>query len=139
MRLGTTVVRALEHAAGRQMAADLLPAGHGLADQRLGPGSPLRVVDAMLTGTHEPGSSHHTLLQAFVSSGTLAAIDAELARGGWRSHEFGDHLWISLDAALRPAGRGDALSAAPQSGRSMPSVRIQASVSANSMSSGVST
>ena len=31
------------------------------------PATPLRVVDAIISGTHEPGSSHHELLRAFVA------------------------------------------------------------------------
>ena len=37
-----------------------------VADQRIGPSTRLRIVDLMLTGTHEPGASHHELLRAFV-------------------------------------------------------------------------
>jgi len=47
--IGTTVVRALEHAGGEP--------GDGLATQRLGPLTPLRIVDAILSGAHEPGST----------------------------------------------------------------------------------
>jgi S-adenosylmethionine:tRNA ribosyltransferase-isomerase len=54
----------------------------------------LRVVDAVLTGTHEPGTSHYDLLQAFVTGSTLDAIDAELERYGYRTHEFGDSVLL---------------------------------------------
>ena len=37
----------------------------GLATQRIGSASRLRVVDAILSGTHEPGTSHYELLRAF--------------------------------------------------------------------------
>jgi S-adenosylmethionine:tRNA ribosyltransferase-isomerase len=89
--VGTTVTRALEHAAalhGRVVAGD------GLADQRLGPATPLRVVDAILSGTHEPGDSHHDLLGAFADAEALAQADAELAARGYRTHEFGDSVLI---------------------------------------------
>ena len=33
--------------------------------QRSGAGTPLRVIDAILSGTHEPGTSHYELLRAF--------------------------------------------------------------------------
>ena len=67
--IGTTVVRALEHAA----AADgVVRAGDGVADQRVGPKSRLRVVDAILSGTHEPDTSHYRLLRAFLDETTLA-------------------------------------------------------------------
>jgi S-adenosylmethionine:tRNA ribosyltransferase-isomerase len=89
--VGTSVVRALEHAGAH---GGSIRSGEGLATQRLGPDSILRVVDAILTGTHEPGTSHHDLLQAFVTSSTLYAIDAELERHGYRTHEFGDSVLL---------------------------------------------
>jgi len=88
--LGTTVTRALEHAA----QAGPLRAGEGLANQRLGPHSRLQVVDAIVSGTHEPGSSHHALLQAFVDAAVLRRADAALAAGGYRTHEFGDSVLV---------------------------------------------
>ncbi len=87
--IGTTVVRALEHAA----AADgTVRAGEGLASQRIGPGTRLRIVDAILTGTHEPGTSHHELLRAFVAEDVLTRMDRELTAHGYRTHEFGDSI-----------------------------------------------
>jgi S-adenosylmethionine:tRNA ribosyltransferase-isomerase len=97
--LGTTVTRALEHAAARPGG---LPAGPGIATQRIGAATRLRVVDALMSGTHEPGSSHHALLRAFVSAATLARMDEALEAGGYRSHEFGDSVLVS---AARPAPR----------------------------------
>lgn len=88
--LGTTVTRALEHAAGHGG----LRSGPGLATQRIGPHSQLRVVDALLSGTHEPGASHHTLLQAFVSPALLRHIDDTLESHHYRTHEFGDSVLI---------------------------------------------
>ena len=67
--IGTTVVRALE-------SADLgghVRAGGGMATLRVGPATALRVIDAVLTGVHEPGTSHHDLLRAFVDDATLGA------------------------------------------------------------------
>jgi S-adenosylmethionine:tRNA ribosyltransferase-isomerase len=98
--VGTTVVRALEHAASRQNAHDdRLPAGAGLATQRLGPATRLRIVDAIVSGTHEPGTSHHALLQAFADDEVLARADAALERLGYRTHEFGDSIWLEADPA----------------------------------------
>ena len=66
--IGTTVVRALEHAA----AADgIVRPGEGLASQKIGPSTRLRVVDAILSGTHERGTSHYELLRAFADDATL--------------------------------------------------------------------
>ncbi|MDQ2736562.1 MAG: S-adenosylmethionine:tRNA ribosyltransferase-isomerase [Pseudomonadota bacterium] len=93
--LGTTVARALEHAAAQP--AGLRP-GPGLATNRLGRASVLRVVDALISGTHEPGSSHHELLRAFVADETLERIDAALESGGYRTHEFGDSVLVKASA-----------------------------------------
>ena len=61
--------------------------------------SGLRVVDVLVSGTHEPGTSHHELLRAFVGERTLARIDAALEGGAWRTHEFGDSVWIERERA----------------------------------------
>jgi S-adenosylmethionine:tRNA ribosyltransferase-isomerase len=89
--IGTTVVRALEHAAGRHGG---LRAGEGLATQRLGPASRLRLVDAILSGTHEPATSHYQLLRAFTDDATLSRASSELESRGYRTHEFGDSMLI---------------------------------------------
>ncbi len=89
--LGTTVTRALEHAAALYGG---LRAGPGVATQRLGAHTRLAVVDALVSGTHEAGTSHHSLLRAFVDAAQLQRIDAELERTGYRTHEFGDSVLI---------------------------------------------
>jgi S-adenosylmethionine:tRNA ribosyltransferase-isomerase len=89
--VGTSVVRTLEDAARLD---GFVRAGEGVATQRIGSGSRLRVVDAMLSGTHEPGTSHHELLHAFVDDETLARIDWELNLRGYRTHEFGDSVFV---------------------------------------------
>jgi S-adenosylmethionine:tRNA ribosyltransferase-isomerase len=89
--VGTTVVRALEHAATWNGE---VRSGEGVATQRLGSGSRLRMVDAILSGTHEPGTSHYELLRAFVDDATLIRTSAELESSGYRTHEFGDSVFI---------------------------------------------
>jgi len=69
-------------------------AGDGLATQRIGPESQLRVVDAILSGVHEPGTSHHQLLRAFADDATLRRAGEELDAMGYRTHEFGDSVLI---------------------------------------------
>ncbi|HEX7441375.1 MAG TPA: S-adenosylmethionine:tRNA ribosyltransferase-isomerase, partial [Caldimonas sp.] len=81
--LGTTVARALEHAASVQMP---LRPGTGLATQRLGPDTALRIVDTIVSGTHESGTSHHELLRAFASDAVLARAGQALERHGYRTH-----------------------------------------------------
>ncbi len=90
--IGTTVVRALEHAAG--LFDGMVPAGARVATQRIGAGSKLRAVDAILSGTHERGSSHYELLRAFASDETLVRVDRELNAHQYRAHEFGDSVFI---------------------------------------------
>jgi len=82
--IGTTVVRALEHSAGRS--------GDGVADQRIGPDSRLRIVDAILSGTHGPEESHYQMLRAFHDDGVLARAEAALEDARYRTHEFGDSV-----------------------------------------------
>jgi S-adenosylmethionine:tRNA ribosyltransferase-isomerase len=104
--LGTTVTRALEHAARH---GGNLRSGPGLATQRIGPGTPLRVVDAILTGVHEPGESHYELLRAFAEDPVLQRMIAELEQDGYRSHEFGDSVLLvrqaPIGATIRAARR----------------------------------
>jgi S-adenosylmethionine:tRNA ribosyltransferase-isomerase len=88
--IGTTVVRALEHAA----SIGIIRGGAGLATQRIGPATRLKVVDALLSGTHEPGSSHYELLRAFTDDLTLERASKELDARGYRTHEFGDSVLI---------------------------------------------
>jgi S-adenosylmethionine:tRNA ribosyltransferase-isomerase len=89
--IGTTVVRALEHAAVRD---GIVRAGRDIATERVGPGTRLRVVDAVLTGVHERGTSHYELLRAFADDATLSAADDEIATHGYRPHEFGDSVLV---------------------------------------------
>jgi S-adenosylmethionine:tRNA ribosyltransferase-isomerase len=89
--VGTTVVRALEDAATED---GHLRSGEGIAKGRIGPTTRLRVVDAILSGTHEPGTSHYELLRAFVEDSTLQRAAAALEACGYRTHEFGDSVLI---------------------------------------------
>src|SRR5207249_11623159 len=61
--VGPTVVRALETAAGRDGQVSAM---EGWTRLRLEAGSPLRAVDGLLTGFHEPQASHFDLLRAFL-------------------------------------------------------------------------
>lgn len=103
--IGTTVVRALESAA---LAGARVRAGHGVATLRLSADAPPRVVSALLSGTHEPGTSHYALLEGFVEPRLLARVTAEMTALGYRTHEFGD----SMLAERRPRARAVARAAA---------------------------
>ncbi len=89
--IGTTVVRALEHAA---LIDGTVRAGAGIATQRIGPDTALRVVDAIVSGTHEPGTSHYELLRAFVDDATLLRAATELDARDYQTHEFGDSIFV---------------------------------------------
>ena len=89
--VGTTVVRALEHAVHEGKIA----AGENLATERIGARTRLQVVDALLSGTHEPGTSHYELLRAFLTDAELERLTTELNVREYRTHEFGDSVLVS--------------------------------------------
>jgi S-adenosylmethionine:tRNA ribosyltransferase-isomerase len=99
--IGTTVLRALEDAAAPD--GSVRP-GMGVATQRIGRASRLRVIDAILSGTHEPGTSHHELLRAFVDDKTLRRMDQELNLRDYRTHEFGDSVFVERAKCERTFG-----------------------------------
>lgn len=90
--VGTTVVRALEGSAA--LHAGRPTEGEGVTDLRLGPGFRPKVVDGLLTGVHEAGTSHYALLEAFVAPATLAAATRYAEEEGYLSHEFGDAMLV---------------------------------------------
>ncbi|MEY2932338.1 MAG: hypothetical protein RL033_3087 [Pseudomonadota bacterium] len=89
--VGTSVVRALE---GRALDQGTLTAGEGATSLRIGPGYRRRVVDALLTGMHDPTESHYALLQAFAPRALLDRAHARAEAWGYLGHEFGDACWI---------------------------------------------
>ena len=92
---GTTVVRALETVAALNGSGGRVAAGAGWTSHVVTPETGVRAVDGLLTGLHEPRSSHLRMLAAFAGPDLLgrcyqAAIDA-----GYLWHEFGDvHLLL---------------------------------------------
>lgn len=85
--VGTSVVRALE---GCFEAHGRLVAGAGITDLRLGPTTPLCVVTDLLTGMHEPETSHFELLHAFAPPDLLGRAHAHAEARGYLGHELGD-------------------------------------------------
>jgi S-adenosylmethionine:tRNA ribosyltransferase-isomerase len=94
--IGTSVVRALESSAN---ADGTVRAGEGKANGRIARGAPLHVVDAILTGIHQPGESHYELLRAFADDRVLDRVRAAVEERDYRAHEFGDSLLIERQAA----------------------------------------
>jgi S-adenosylmethionine:tRNA ribosyltransferase-isomerase len=79
-------VRALESAG----AGGDVRAGHGYTRLRVTRDHPLRVVDGLLTGLHEPEASHLDLLTAFLPAERIRTAYEEAVRLGYLWHEFGD-------------------------------------------------
>jgi S-adenosylmethionine:tRNA ribosyltransferase-isomerase len=85
--IGTTVARALE---GASVGVGRVKAGRGSTEILLGASSPLSIVSGIVTGFHEEGSSHLSLLQAFAPRERLASGYLTAAKLGFLAHEFGD-------------------------------------------------
>lgn len=94
---GTSVVRAIESHARPDGS---LRGGAGTSRLRLGADSELRVVDGLLTGLHEPGTSHFELLEAFAPRRLLERAVEHAARTGYVQHEFGDSCLLLAGALL---------------------------------------
>ncbi len=93
---GTTVVRALETAARARPAADgMVTASAGWTDHVVTPRTGILAVDGLLTGLHEPRSSHLRMLAAFAGPALLSRCYAAAVGNRYLWHEFGDvHLLL---------------------------------------------
>ena len=88
--VGTTVVRALESSADE---AGRSHPGRGWTELVVTPERGVRVVDGLLTGWHEPESSHLAMLEAVGGPELVDRSYAAAVELGYRWHEFGDsHL-----------------------------------------------
>jgi S-adenosylmethionine:tRNA ribosyltransferase-isomerase len=88
--VGTTVVRALETAS--QPDRSVAPK-EGWTNLVVTPERGLRAIDGLLTGLHEPESSHLELLRAAAGEALLQRSYQAALERGYRWHEFGDsHL-----------------------------------------------
>jgi len=91
--VGTTVVRALETVTGED---GITHPGESWTRLIVTPERPIRSVDAMLTGLHEPRSSHLAMLEALAGREHLRITYREALREGYLWHEFGDlHLIVA--------------------------------------------
>jgi S-adenosylmethionine:tRNA ribosyltransferase-isomerase len=86
--VGTTVVRALEGCAA--MHGGEIVADQATTDLRIDASFQPRVVDGVLTGLHEVGSSHAAMLGAFAPEPLLARALVHADAHGYLGHEFGD-------------------------------------------------
>jgi S-adenosylmethionine:tRNA ribosyltransferase-isomerase len=88
--VGTTVVRALETVA---TPSGNVGEGSGWTDLVVTAERGLRAVDGLLTGWHEPESSHRQLLEAVAGRELVELSYREAQEHGYLWHEFGDsHL-----------------------------------------------
>lgn len=93
LAVGTTVVRAVESA----VVGSRVRAARGFTRAFIDPRRGLRTVDGLLTGLHDPGTTHLAMLTAFASPSTLARAYAEAVRHRYLWHEFGDSHLILRD------------------------------------------
>ncbi|NUW33606.1 S-adenosylmethionine:tRNA ribosyltransferase-isomerase [Nonomuraea sp. SMC257] len=90
---GTTVVRALETAVD---AGGRVTESAGWTSRVVTPDDGVRVVTGLLTGLHEPRSSHLMMLSAVAGRTALARAYEAALREGYLWHEFGDsHLLLA--------------------------------------------
>ena len=89
---GTTVVRALETAGAG--SGEVAPSA-GWTSHVVTPETGVQVVDGLLTGLHEPRSSHLRMLAAFAAPELLSRCYQAAITSGYLWHEFGDvHLLL---------------------------------------------
>ncbi|NUP09640.1 MAG: S-adenosylmethionine:tRNA ribosyltransferase-isomerase [Polyangiaceae bacterium] len=89
--IGTSVVRALEASA---RSTGRVEPGSAVTDLIVGPETKRAVVDAVLTGMHEIGTSHFSLLEAFAERELVTQAVEHGAREGYLLHEFGDSMLV---------------------------------------------
>ncbi|MBW2145924.1 MAG: tRNA preQ1(34) S-adenosylmethionine ribosyltransferase-isomerase QueA [Deltaproteobacteria bacterium] len=89
--VGTTVTRALEHAAlsGRRISA-----GSGRTDLFIRPGHTFRIVDALITNFHLPRSTLLMLVSAFAGRKVILEAYREAVQLGYRFYSYGDAMFI---------------------------------------------
>jgi S-adenosylmethionine:tRNA ribosyltransferase-isomerase len=89
--VGTSVIRTLETAVDHR--GDVQPMS-GWTRLVITPRTRLQVVDALLTGLHEPPATHLDMLGALLDVGLLERAYAEVRERGYLWHEFGDAMLI---------------------------------------------
>jgi S-adenosylmethionine:tRNA ribosyltransferase-isomerase len=89
--VGTSVIRTLETAVD---AGGIVRPTHGWTRLVITPRTRLRVVDALLTGLHEPPATHLDMLSALLDRPLLERAYAEVRERGYLWHEFGDAMLI---------------------------------------------
>jgi S-adenosylmethionine:tRNA ribosyltransferase-isomerase len=93
--VGTTVVRALESA----WDGEAVRPRAGFTRVMVHPGRPVRTVDGLVTGLHDPEASHLAMLFALADPSIIRGAYAEGIREGYLWHEFGDSHLVLREAA----------------------------------------
>jgi S-adenosylmethionine:tRNA ribosyltransferase-isomerase len=101
--VGTTVVRALESA----VLAGRVRATQGYTNLIVEPRRGAHVVDGLITGLHDPRTTHLALLSAVGGIERVRAAYEEAVREAYLWHEFGDThlLWKPGKSPINAAGR----------------------------------
>ncbi len=87
--VGTTVVRALESAWNGEMVAP----SSGFTRLYIHPDNGTHVIDGLITGMHDPVTSHLAMLYAIAGEAMIRSAYEEAVKMGYLWHEFGDsHL-----------------------------------------------
>ncbi len=95
--VGTTATRAIESATGPD---GVVVESSGWTELVISPDRPVRIVDGLITGWHNPEASHLLLVESVAGSAlTQAAYDAAVSER-YRWHEFGDSCLLLPDASL---------------------------------------
>ena len=88
--VGTTAVRALESSVG---TGGVMWADSGVTSLVITPERGVSIVDGIITGLHEPRSTHLAMLSAIADTSLLADAYRAAIESAYRWHEFGDvHL-----------------------------------------------
>jgi len=95
LAIGTTVVRALEDAAEKQLGKEpVVASGKAEASLLLYPGKPFRIVDQLLTNFHLPRSSLLALVAAFAGRDNVLRAYGHAVGAGYRFYSYGDSMLI---------------------------------------------
>jgi S-adenosylmethionine:tRNA ribosyltransferase-isomerase len=93
--VGTSVTRALE---GCYATFGEVREIDAITSLRIDENHALQVVDALLTGMHEQGTSHYDLMQALAGPDLLTRGDRHATEQDYLAHEFGDATLIMRGA-----------------------------------------
>jgi S-adenosylmethionine:tRNA ribosyltransferase-isomerase len=95
LAVGTTVVRALEDAAEKNLGrSEIVASGKAEAKIFLHPGKPFRVVNQLLTNFHLPRSSLLALVAGFAGRENILRAYRHAVDAGYRFYSYGDAMLI---------------------------------------------